>query len=109
MKVRKALKRLNKIEALLSDVIGGLTKNSNGTGNMLESAKETILRAKTELESKSSSSAAKKPPAKSEAPRARRLTPEGRRRISLAAKKRWADARRKGVSQLKNRPLQKTA
>lgn len=109
MKVRKALKRLNKIEALLSDVIGGLTKNSSGTGNMLESAKETILRAKTELESKPSASATKKPPAKAEAPRARRLTPEGRRRISLAAKKRPADARRKGMRHVKNGPLQKSA
>jgi hypothetical protein len=109
MKVRKALKRLNKIELLLSDVIGGLTKNANGTGDILESAKESILRVKTELESQSSASATKKPPAGTGTSRPRRLTPEGRRRISLAAKKRWAAARRKGVNPAKNEPLKKSA
>ncbi len=105
MKVRKALKRLNKIELLLSDVIDRLTKDSNGTGNMLESAKESIQHARTELASKSSASTTKEPPAKTGAPRARRLTDEGRRRISLAAKKRWASARRKGVNSVKNAPV----
>ena len=109
MKVRKALKRLNKIESLLSDVIGGLPKTSNGTGDILASAKQSILRAKTELESGSSASATKKPPAKTGVPPAGRLTPEGRRRISLAAKKRWASVRRKGLKPVHNDRLNKSA
>ena len=90
MKARNAVKRLNKAEALLTNIIDRLPESSNGVGDLLASARETILRARTELDSKPAVS--KKPAAKSRTARARRLSAEGRKRISVAAKKRWATA-----------------
>ena len=109
MKAKKALKRLNKIESLLSDVIGGLSKDLNGTGEILESAKESILHVKTELESKSSASAAKKSPTNAGARPGAHGTHGKQKKISFAAKKRSAAAKRKGMHPAKNRALQKSA
>jgi hypothetical protein len=107
MKARKAVKRLNKVDALLSNVIDGLPESSNGVGDLLAAARESIVRARTELSPKPAVS--KKPAAKSRTARGRRLSAEGRKRISAAAKKRWAAARRKGVNAVTGEPLKKTA
>ena len=58
---------------------------------------------------KASPSAAKKPPAKAKNSKKGRLSAEGRKKLSLAAKKRWAIAKRKGISAVTGRPLSKTA
>ena len=108
MKARKALKRLTKVESLLSDIIDGVANQSNGLGEVLASAKESVLRAKKEL-TDGADSDTRKPPAKATAPTSNRLTPEGRKKISLAAKKRWATAKRKGVNPITGNRIKKTA
>jgi hypothetical protein len=109
MKARKAVKRLNKVESLLSNIMDNLTENSDGVGDLLASAKESVLRAKRELDSKVVIAASKKPAAKANTLRRRRLSAEGRKRISLAAKKRWATARRKGINAVTGERLKKSA
>ena len=109
MKAKKALKRLNKIEELLSDVIDQFPKSTDGLGALLDSAKAAVVRAKTTVNSQVSPRAAKKQPGKAETARQGRLTAEGRARISLAAKKRWAVAKRKGMNAVTGRPLSQSA
>ena len=109
MKAKKALKRLNKIEDLLSDVIGQYPKSTDGLGELLDSAKVAIVRAKATVNSQVSTRVAKKQPGRAETGRQGHLTAEGRTRISLAAKKRWAVAKRKGMNAITGRPLSKSA
>jgi hypothetical protein len=109
MKARKALKRLNKVETLLSAVIDGLRANSDGLGDLLASAKEAVADAESQLKAGKSISASKKQPARAGAPRGTRLSAKGRKKISAAAKKRWAAARRKGINPVTGRELKKTA
>jgi hypothetical protein len=109
MKLKKALKRLTKIELLLSKVRRQLPRSKDGLGEILDSAKKAVDRAKQAVNSQHSSKVAKKPPVKAGTARQGRLTEEGRKRISRAAKRRWAMAKRKGVSAVTGRPLSKTA
>jgi hypothetical protein len=116
MKTKKTLRRLNKVVALLSNVIGRLPDKKNGLEDLLDSAKANVVQAKKMVHSQPSNGAGKsKPPEKVEkAPKAEkagsgRLSAEGRKKISLAAKKRWEKARRKGVNPVTGRRLSKTA
>jgi hypothetical protein len=109
MKAKKAVKRLARVEALLSSVIDQYGGNEQGLKELLDSAKESVVRAKETVNPQASSTATKKPPAKAEKPKRRGLTAEGRKRLSLAAKKRWAIAKRRGISAVTGRPLSKTA
>ena len=109
MKARKALKRLNKVDSMLSNVIDGLGSHSNGLGDLLASAKQSVLRAKEELKAEVSSSDSKKPVAKPAGSRVRRLSAAGRKRISEAAKKRWAAVRYKRINSVTGDRLKKTA
>jgi hypothetical protein len=116
MKAKKTLKRLNKVVALLSNVIGRLPDKKNGLEDLLDSAKANVVQAKKMVHSQPSNGAGKgKPQEKAEkAPKAdkagpRRLSAAGRKRISLAAKKRWEAAKRKGVNPVTGRRLSKTA
>ena len=108
MKAKKALKRLNKVEALLSNVINQCPANRRGLRELLGAAKASVVRAKKTVNLRASETP-KKPPAKAEHSKSGHLSAEGRKRISLAAKKRWARAKRKGVNAVTGRPLSKTA
>jgi hypothetical protein len=90
MKAKKALKRLRRVEALLSVVIDQLPGHEHGVRELLDSARTSVIRAKAGI----SSLAANKSPMKAKQTRRPRLTAEGRKKISLAVKKRWAAARR---------------
>ena len=107
MKAKKALKRLNKVESLLSRVIDDCPVSARGLRELLDTAKASVGRA-TEVMNARVARASKKPPARSQESRPG-LSAEGRMRISLAAKKRWAIARRKGVHAVTGRRLNKTA
>ena len=107
MKLRKALKRLNKVEASLSNILSGLPVKPNGLGDLLTTARDNVVRAQKTVRSQLSNSAEKKPPVK--ATDATRLSDEGRRRISVAAKKRWAAAKRKGINAVTGQRLKRTA
>ncbi len=104
MKVKKAIKRLNKVESILAIVIDQFSESSNGLRALLDSAKTSIVQAKKTVGRQESAKAAKKPPTG-----ANRLSAAGRRNISLAAKKRWALAKRKGTNAVTGRRLKKTA
>jgi len=107
MKAKKALRKLNKVEALLSNVMEGFP-SKDGLGNLLGAAKVTIVEAIKNVTS-ATAAAKTKSPARRGKTRNGRLSEEGRKRISLAAKKRWAAAKRKGVNAVTGRRLAKTA
>jgi hypothetical protein len=52
---------------------------------------------------------ANEPLVKIEAPKKGHLTAEGRKKLSLAAKKRWALAKRKGINAVTGKPLGKAS
>ena len=99
MKAKKAIKRLSKAQELLSSVVGGY---DNGRAvavvrDLLRPAIDSIVRARRSIEGNRAST----PPSnqhgrKTTKKRVRRLSAEGRRRLSLAATKRWAAAKRRG-------------
>ncbi len=104
MKAKKAIKRLNKVESILANVINQFSESSNGLRELLDSAKTSIVQAKKTVGRQESPRATKKPQTA-----AKRLSTEGRRNISLAAKRRWALAKRKGMNAVTGRRLKKTA
>ena len=65
----------------------------------LNAEKDRIVRAIAALTGMGSSSAGKKTPTKGRRSGRRRggITPEGRRRLSLAMKRRWAERRKRGA------------
>ena len=113
MKAKKAIKRLAKAEALLTGVLDQFSGSQDKVRGLIETARTSVVEAKSGIDRQAAPKAAKKPPAR--APKANgaqnksRLSAEGRRRISLAAKKRWAAAKRNGVHAATGRPLTKTA
>ena len=107
MKAKKAVKRLNRVEALLSNVIDGFAAGERAVKELLGSAKAAVVRARESVNGKAAP-AEKKPPVRARSAKSR-ITAEGRKKLSLAAKKRWAAAKRKGVSAVTGRPLAKTA
>lgn len=109
MKAKKAIKRLSKVESILSNVIDQFSVSDNGLRELLDSAKTSIVRAKKTVGQQGSSKAAKKPPATATKSQRSRLSAAGRKNISLAAKKRWALAKRKGVNAVTGRKLKQTA
>ena len=108
MKARKALKRLNKVETILSNVIDQCPASSRGLRDLLDSARSSVVRAKGVVNVRVNR-AVKKLPARAQESARGRLSAEGRKRISLAAKKRWTEAKRKGVHAVTGRRLSKTA
>ena len=108
MKAKKALKRLNKVETLLSNIIDQSPAGARGLRELLDSVKASVVRAKKTVNARVARTA-KKPSARAGESRQGRLSAEGRKRISLAAKKRWAVAKRKGMNAVTGRRLSKTA
>jgi hypothetical protein len=108
MKARKALKRLNKVETILSNVIDQCPASSRGLRDLLDAARSSVVRAKDAVNVRVIR-AAKKPPVRAQESAQSRLSADGRKRISVAAKKRWAEAKRKGVHAVTGRRLNKTA
>ncbi|HVP46805.1 MAG TPA: hypothetical protein VMT32_09485 [Bryobacteraceae bacterium] len=108
MKAKKALKRLHKVETLLSTVIDQFPDSARGLRDLLGSARSSIVRARETVNARVAR-AAKKPPAKASESHPARLSAEGRKRISLAAKRRWALAKQKGIHAVTGRKLRKTA
>ena len=103
MKTKKALKRLNKIETLLTGVIDRFP-SYDGLGTLLRSAKVAVVRARRSINA--NTPATNKSTANT--PASRRTT-NGRKRTSLTAKKAVAVATRKRMSTATSRKLSKTA
>ncbi len=94
MKAKKAIKRLAKAETLLATVLDQYPAGNDGLRDLLDSAKTSIARARAAIDVEVAVTPAKKSPARAKQAKPGRLTEAGRKRISLAAKKRWAAARR---------------
>lgn len=94
MKAKKALKKLRSVEALLSIVIDQFAGNDRSMRALLDSAKASVIRAKAKINSLSAVGTPKKPQIMGKQTKRTNLTPEGRKRISQAAKNRWAAAKR---------------
>jgi hypothetical protein len=109
MKAKKTLKRLNKVESLLSNVIDQCPASKRGLRELLYSARTAVVRARDVVNAQVGRRAARKLPVKAEHAQRAKLSAEGRKRISLAAKKRWTLAKRKGMNVVTGKPLSKTA
>ena len=94
MKAKKALKRLRRVEELLSVVIDEFVANEPGVRKLLDAAKRSVIRAKTGISSQSVPPNAKKPQAKAKRTKRSDLTAVGRKKIRVAAKERPTGAKR---------------
>lgn len=104
MKAKKAIKRLHRVETLLEAVIDQFDAPTQDVHDLLDAARTSVTSATQAL----AAIPAKKPPAKADHTQASRISDSARKRLSVAAKKRWADAKRKGLSSLA-KPSRKTA
>ena len=93
MKVKKVIKKLKRAQNLLSTVVDQYAVSKTVVGDLIDAASANIKRAEALVESRRSQVLSRKPAV-------RRMTEEGRKRLSLAAKKRWAKAKRKGLHTL---------
>jgi hypothetical protein len=108
MKAKKAIKRLTKAEALLTGVLDQFSESEDRVRGLIETARTSVAEAKTGIDHQPAPKAAKKPPAREGAAKSR-LSAAGRKKISQAAKRRWAAAKRNGVHAATGKPLTKTA
>ncbi len=104
MKAKKALRRLTKVETLLSNVIDQFPLNQDGLSDLLDSAKTAVTRAVKTVKSQLSSTVARKAPARA---KAQGRPSEGRKKTSIAARKRMGAA--KSANGAVGRRLRKTA
>ena len=91
MKTNKALKRLTKIEALISDVTERYSAGAQHIREALHEAKAAIARVKAAVRSQPSSGSANT--SKAPAKKKRRLSAAGKKAIQDAARRRWAETR----------------
>lgn len=91
MKAKKALKRLHRVETILTTVIDQYAARKRGLRDLLDTAKATVVRATETLGT--SPSMAKKPPAKADQSRQGKIT----------------TTKRKGTNTVTGRPLRKSA
>ncbi|HWC99501.1 MAG TPA: hypothetical protein VG456_22230 [Candidatus Sulfopaludibacter sp.] len=92
MKAKKALKRLVKAETLVAGVIDQYPAATDGLRELLDSARSSMSQARATIDV---APPARKAPAKAKDSSPNRLSEAGRKRISMAAKKRWAAERRR--------------
>ena len=104
MKAKKAIKRLHRVETLLGTVIDQYDASTREVHELLDGARSSIASATQAL-----AAPAKKPAAKADQPQSRKLSSAARKRLSVAATKRWADARRKGMTTLSKTSSRKIA
>jgi hypothetical protein len=81
MKAKKALKRLNQVESILSNVIGRYPASNPGLLELLDSAIASVVRATKAVTSDETGQMA---------PKKRTLSAAARKRISMAQKERWS-------------------
>src|SRR5258708_6829359 len=112
MKTKKVLKRIAKIEALMSEVTERSSASAPHIRELLRDAKAAVTRAKEAMQA--SSGTAKKGPVKHSEPTSRatpespkpkrKLSAAGRKAIVAATKKRWAAVRK---SEARKAPVKK--
>jgi hypothetical protein len=82
---------------------------SSTKGSVSGRAAQQTVHRQNSASMKASPQASKEPATKVEAPKRGHLTAEGRRKLSLAAKKRWALAKRKGINAITGKSLGKAS
>jgi hypothetical protein len=102
MKPKKAIKRLNKAQALISSVIDQYAAGKSGAAvrDLLQAAGNSIDQAKASIEGTRTPPAGTLRRRRITRKQNRNLSAEGRKKLSLAARKRWAAAKRKGMRTL---------
>jgi hypothetical protein len=106
VKVKKATKRLSRVEALLSAVLDGYATDIAEVRGPLESATAAVKRARSAIDNQSSSTAQATATSGHTAPAQRRLTAQSAKKTAPPQKKQIASTKRKGnqpASQPKNR------
>ena len=84
MKAKKALRRLDHVEALISDVLGRYTAKHQGVRELLDSAKESVSSAIKALHASASTGKSKKP---AEPQKPQHVVASTRKKSAPAAKK----------------------
>ena len=97
MKVKKAAKRLSRVEALLSGVLDGYATDIAEVRGPLEAATAAVKRARSAMDNQSVGTAQAGAASGHTAPTQRRLTAQGGKKTSPPKKKQIAIAKRKGV------------
>jgi hypothetical protein len=109
MKAKKALKRLNKVEALLSNVIDQFPASKQELGELLDSAKAAVIRARETINSQLSTSPARRTTARAEITQQPHVTANSKQTAPLAAARRRGGTKRKSMNAPTGRRLKKTA
>ena len=91
MKANKALKRLAKIESLISDVTERYSAGAHHIREALHEAKAAVARVKAAINSQMPSKTAKT--SKATAKKKRRRNAAGRKAIQNVARRRWTETR----------------
>jgi hypothetical protein len=108
MKAKKAIKKLKKAQLGLSDVVGQWNDLGSEARGLLSAASESVKRALGMISADSASTAAAATPGSAsksrsgpvKPPRKTAFSEERKRKLSLAAKRRWAAAKRRGAKTL---------
>jgi len=108
MKAKKAVKRLNKVEALLNNVIDQFPGAEQQFGELLDRAKAAVIRARETVNAQLATRPAKKAPASAEITE-QPLATENSTQAAPAAANRRAGTKRKGMNTPAARRLKKTA
>jgi hypothetical protein len=106
MKAKKVIKRLSKVEDLLTTIVDRYSPTDKKLVELLQTAKASVHQAKAGIGSTAPVAAKKTGPAPA---RKSRLSTAGRKRISDAAKRRWALARKKEPQGVQAKRLSQTA
>lgn len=109
MKAKKALKRLNKVEALLTNVIDQFPSAEQEVGELLDSAKAAVIRARETVNSQLSTSPARKTPARAEIAQQPVARPNSRETAPAPAAKPRSTSKRKATNVVTGRRLRRTA
>ena len=104
--IEQIISRLERQREAIDRAITALREIEGPTKGSAVAATRTLHR-KTAANRPSSPAAAKDSPAQAQGPKRGQLTPEGRKKLSLAVKKRWALAKRKGINAITGKPLGK--
>lgn len=104
--IEQIISRLERQRETIGRAITAL-REIEGPAKGSASSHAVAMRRKTSTNRQSSQAASKESAAKVEAPKRGHLTPAGRKKLSLAAKKRWALAKRKGMNAVTGKPLGK--
>ena len=108
MKAKKAIKKLKKAQLSLSDVAGQWSDLGSEARDLLSAAGESVKRALGLIDTGGSAAATeattgrtgKRRSAPVKRPRKTAFSEERKRKLSLAAKRRWAAAKRRGARTL---------